>query len=183
VLLTETGPVVLVAGISASGKSTVADLLARRFERGVHVRGDAFRRMITTGREDMTAAPTDEALRQLRLRYALGAATADQFHAAGFAVVVQDVILGTHLSEYVAAIESRPLVVVVLAPSIDVVAERERERAKTGYRDGSHSIAELDHGLRHDTPRLGLWIDSSDQTPDETVDAIDRRGLAEGLVA
>src|SRR5262245_15862933 len=134
--LTETRPVVLITGVSAAGKSTVAELLARRFDRGVHVRGDAFRRMITSGREDITAVPTDEAVRQLRLRYALGAAAADAFHAAGFAVVVQDVILGEHLGEYVAAIGSRPLVVVMLAPSVDVVAERERARAKTGYREG-----------------------------------------------
>ena len=30
----------------------------------------------------------------------------------------------------------------------------------------------LDAGLRNDTPRIGLWLDSSDQTPDETVDEI-----------
>jgi hypothetical protein len=139
--------------------------------------------MITTGREDMTPAPTDEAVRQLLLRYSLGAATADAFHEAGFAVVVQDVILGAHLGEYAAAIVARPLVVVVLAPSAEVVTERERARAKTGYRDGAHSIAQLDHGLRHGTPRLGLWLDSSDQTPDESVDEIVRRGMSDGLVA
>ena len=35
------GSVWLVTGAQASGKSTVADLLARHFERGVHVSGDA----------------------------------------------------------------------------------------------------------------------------------------------
>jgi hypothetical protein len=29
----------LVVGVQAAGKSTVADLLARRFDRGVHVQG------------------------------------------------------------------------------------------------------------------------------------------------
>jgi cytidylate kinase len=32
----------LIAGAQASGKATVADLLARRFHRGVHLRGGQF---------------------------------------------------------------------------------------------------------------------------------------------
>src|SRR5580765_5173207 len=94
-------PLVLITGISASGKSTVADLLARRFERGVHVKGDIYRRMVVAGRHEMTSAPSDEAWRQLRLRYLLGAATADRYHEAGFSVVVQDVVIGSVLADYV----------------------------------------------------------------------------------
>jgi cytidylate kinase len=180
--LTDVRPVVLVTGVSAAGKSTVADLLARRFPRGVHVRGDVFRRMVVAGREEMTDAPSDEAWRQLRLRYRLGAGTADAFHDAGFAVVVQDVVIGAVLADYVAAIRSRPLVVVVLAPRPDVVAAREAGRAKVAYRDGTAGLAALDRALRDETPRLGLWLDTSGQRPDETVDAIVERGLAEGTV-
>ena len=33
----------------------------------------------------------------------------------------------------------------------------------------------LDTEIRTRTPRLGLWLDSSDQTPEETVDEILRR--------
>ena len=56
--LTDERPVVLVTGVPASGKSTVADLLARRFTRGVHVKGDVFRRMVVAGRQEMTAPPS-----------------------------------------------------------------------------------------------------------------------------
>lgn len=175
--------VVLVTGISAAGKSTVSDLLARRFPRGVHVRGDLFRRMVVSGREDMSAEPSAEARHQLSLRYDLGAATADAYHAAGFSVVVQDVVLGPVLGDYVAAITARPLVVVVLAPTAEVVAAREARRSKVAYRSGGHDIDDLDAGLRQETPRIGLWIDSSDQTPDQTVDEIVARGMAEGSVS
>ena len=171
----------LITGLSAAGKSTVAELLALRFPRGAHVRGDAFRRMIVAGRHERTAEPTDEALRQLRLRYRLGAATADAYHAAGFAVVVQDVVLGTALADYVAALRSRPLVVVVLAPRPDVVAAREAARAKDAYGDAG-GVAALDAHLRRDTPRIGLWLDTSGQAPAETVDEIVRRGLEAGRV-
>ena len=182
VSLLDVQPVVLVTGISAAGKSTVADLLARRFERGVHVKGDVFRRMVVAGRQEMTADPSDEARRQLRLRYRLGAATADAYHQAGFSVVVQDIVIGPALSDYVASIASRPLVVVVLVPRTDVVAQRERQRPKTAYRDGFDSIEALNAGLRQDTPRLGWWIDTSDQQPEQTVDLIVEHGLDRGAI-
>ena len=121
--------------------------------------------MIVAGRQEMTSDPTEEAWRQLRLRYNLGAHTADAYHDAGFAVVVQDVVIGSILAEYLSAIRSRPLVLVVLAPSPDVVATRESTRSKVAYRAGFDDIAALNQGLHRDTPRIGLWLDSSDQNP------------------
>lgn len=163
----------LITGISAAGKSTVSQLLAERFDRGVHVRGDVFRRMVVAGREEMTWVPTDEAVSQLQLRYRLGAATADVYATAGFDVVVQDIVIGHDLAAYVERIRTRPLHVVVLVPRVDAVAEREQARAKTAYR-GDVTPQNLDAAMR-DTPRIGLWLDTSDQTPDEVVDEILRR--------
>lgn len=161
----------LVTGIMASGKSTIAQLLAERFDRGVHVKGDVFRRMVVSGREEMTMAPSDEAIAQLRLRYRLGAATADAYAAAGFTTVVQDIVLGFHLEGYVDAIATRPLHVVVLTPRPEVVAAREEGRPKVGYRPGMTPF-DLDDALRNETPRIGLWLDTSEQEPHETVDDI-----------
>ena len=48
-------PVYLITGMMASGKSTVAQALAERLPRSVHVRGDLFRRMIVSGRVDEIA--------------------------------------------------------------------------------------------------------------------------------
>ena len=176
-------PLVLITGISAAGKSTVAEHLAQRFERGVHVRGDVFRRMVVAGREEMTASPTPEAWRQLRLRYRLGAETANAYHRAGFSVVVQDVVIGAVLGEYVEQLRGRPLVVVVLTPRPDVVAEREAARTKVAYRQAFDGIEALDRALREQTPRVGMWIDSSDLDARATVDAIVRDGLELGTVA
>ena len=170
--MTDAHVVVLVTGISAAGKSTVGDMLARRFDRAVHVQGDVYRRMVVAGRADMTSAPSAEAWRQLRLRYSLGAATADAYFDAGFSVVVQDVVIGSILREYIDMITSRPLCVVVLAPRADVAAAREASRAKRAYPPGFDGIGELDGALRRETPDIGLWLDTSDQTPDQTVDEI-----------
>lgn len=60
----------LVTGAQGSGKSTVADLPARQFERGVHVRGGQFYRWVVKGWVgfDDRQQPT-EARRLLELRY------------------------------------------------------------------------------------------------------------------
>lgn len=173
------GGVVLITGIPAAGKSTVAQALAEQLPRSVHVRGDLFRRMVVSGRAEMTPGHNEEALRQLRLRYALAASVADGYAGAGFTAVVQDVILGEELPRVVSAIRSRPLHVVVLAPRPGVVAERDAARHKTGY--AAWDPAGLDSGFRRDTPRLGLWLDTSAQTPADTVAEILARS-AEALV-
>jgi hypothetical protein len=76
----------------------------------------------------------------------------------------------------VAAIRTRPCHVVVLAPRPDVVRERDAARraarGKVAYKPGDEGIAELDAHLRRATPRIGLWLDTSDRTVDETVDEI-----------
>jgi hypothetical protein len=61
----------------AAGKSMVARLLAERFERGVYLEGDFFRRSVVSGRLEMTPNASPEAVEQLRLRYRLAATAAD----------------------------------------------------------------------------------------------------------
>src|SRR5215475_11403827 len=100
--------VILVTGIQAAGKSAVAQALAQRLDRSVHVRGDLFRRMVVNGRVEMGPAnPPPEAVRQLKLRYQLASAAADSYAHAGFTVVLQDIIIGSHLTEVVSALRSR----------------------------------------------------------------------------
>ncbi|MFJ6675629.1 AAA family ATPase [Actinosynnema sp. NPDC091369] len=164
------GAVVVITGAMAAGKSTVAQLPAEALPRAAHVRGDVFRRMVVSGRAEVR--PDDaEAEAQLRLRYRLSAMVADEYAAHGWTAVVQDVILGDHLAEYVDAVRTRPRYVVLLAPSADALRAREEQRAKTGYGD-AWTVEDLDRGLREGTPRLGLWLDTTEQTPDETVRTI-----------
>ena len=103
--------VLLITGIQAAGKSTVAQLVAEQLERSVHLRGDLFRRMIVTGRADMTPDPGPEAMRQLRLRYQLTASVADQIPPRlGSRWSRQgNIILGEHLTEMVRWIRGPPV--------------------------------------------------------------------------
>lgn len=163
--------VIVVTGVMAAGKSTVSQLLAERFSRAVHLRGDVFRRFVVTGRVDMSPQGEPEARRQLALRHAIAAQTANSYVAAGFTVVVQDLFVGATLEPFVDQLVERPVSLVMLAPDVAVVMQRESERAKVGYGD-LWSIRDFDHMVRTKTPRIGLWLDSSQQTPDETVDDI-----------
>jgi len=172
--------VILITGIQAAGKSTVAQLLAERLRRSVHVRGDLFRRMVINGRAEMTPGPTDEAVRQLRLRHHLTAMVTDAYFQAGFTVVTQDIIVGDHLAEMTTMIKSRPLFLIVLAPSAVTIAGRERARGKTAY--DTWTIEQLDHVLRHETPRLGLWLDTSGQTATESAGEILARAWPEASI-
>jgi predicted kinase len=160
----------VITGIMAAGKSTVAQALAERFDRSVHLRGDTFRRFVVSGRAEMSPDASPEAMAQLDLRYELASMCADRYVDAGFVTVMQDVILGPTLTRVIDAFRTRPLALVVLAPSPDAVAAREGHRAKVGYRD--FTPAQLDADFRETTPRLGLWIDTTELTVDETVQHI-----------
>jgi GrpB-like predicted nucleotidyltransferase (UPF0157 family) len=162
--------VYLITGPMAAGKTTVARLLASRFPRGVHLEGDLFRRSIVTGREEVTPELRPEAMAQLRLRYRLAAAAADTYAEARFTVALEDVVAGPLLGEYRTMIRHRPCHVVVLLPSVEAVARREAGRGRKGY--GDWSIAELYDGFAGSTPRVGTWLDTTDLTPDETVDEV-----------
>ena len=160
----------LITGVMAAGKSTIAQAVAERMPKSVHLRGDAFRRMIINGRASMEPGMADEAFAQLRLRYRIAAAAADAYCQAGFAVVYQDVIVGPILSEVIMLHHRWPLHVVVLCPDPAVVAQRDANRSKVAYQGWQPD--DFDHMTRTTTPKVGLWLDNSTLTVAETVDAI-----------
>jgi predicted kinase len=168
----------LVTGVQAAGKSTIADLLARQFERGVHVRGGQFYRWAVRGWVPAGDARADEARRLLDLRYRLAALAADEYCEAGFTTVVQDNIFGADVVRWLGCVAARPRHLVVLRPSIAVVRQREQQRhaatGKTAYRPGGFTADGLDQQLAV-TPRIGLWLDTSAMSPAETVAEILRR--------
>jgi predicted kinase len=163
--------IMLITGNMASGKSSVAQALAERLPKSVHLRGDLFRRMIINGQAEMSFSLSAEAQFQLQLRYDLAVAAAKRYAEAGFTVAYQDIVIGPALTEIAAAFAPFQLTVVVLCPRVDVIAARDRARGKTSYPDRA-SIEAFDHILRSETPRIGYWFDNSDLTVEETVDDI-----------
>lgn len=179
--MTKTAPqIILITGNMASGKSTVAQALAERLPKSVHLRGDTFRRMIVNGQARMGFHLSEDARSQLELRYELAIHNAKRYADAGFTVVYQDIIIGPKLGEVAAAFAGYLLGVVVLCPSADVIAAREQDRPKTGYPDRA-SVEAFDRVLRVETPRIGYWLDTSHLSVEETVEKIAAEFFNEGL--
>ena len=86
-------------------------------------------------------------------------------------MVWQDIIVGSFLSDAIVMVQTRPLYVVVLDPAPEAIADRERRRAKVGY-DNDWDVAQFVNSMRATTPRIGLWIDNSTLTAEQTAQAV-----------
>ena len=160
----------LITGLMASGKSTVSELLAESLEKCVHLRGDVFRKMIVSGRENMSDRPSEEAIRQLHLRYKLTADAAKSYFEDGFSVVIQDNYYGDEVNRMLSYLHTYPVEVIVLCPNVEVIKERELHREKTGY--VGFTVEALYNTFMQTTPKIGFWLDNSNQTPQQTVETI-----------
>jgi chloramphenicol 3-O-phosphotransferase len=168
---------VVVIGAQAAGKSSIARSLAARFDRGAVVEGDVLWKMIVGGAVDMSADPDPEADRQLALRYRHGAMLCESFVSEGYIAVHAENIFGPAVVQHLQSLRC-PRSLVVLRPRPEVIERRERERGTNAYEPwvlpgGSllEAIVRFDEWVA-ETPRIGLWIDSSDLTVDETVSVI-----------
>lgn len=169
----------VISGTQGAGKSTVAQVLARRFERGAWVSADALHKMIVAGGrwpEGVEMSPDAELQLALRLKHACWLGRS--FVAAGITAIVDDIIIGDRLDALLYELAGTRFVFVMLRPRLEVVQQREAGRGTALWQQW----AWLDDVIGQQTQRLGLWLDTSDLTVDETVDAIMARAWAEGIV-
>ncbi len=171
--------VYLITGAPGSGKTTVSQALAKRFQKSAHLEGDLIGELVIAGRLYPDQEPIEESRRQLELRRRNLCLLADSYFAAGFVPIIDDVVVTPDvLRLFQTDLRSRPLWFVVLAPRLDILRKRDARRDKHllevwGY---------LDSVLRQQMAEIGLWIDLSDMTIEETVEAI-LAGAETGVLA
>ncbi|GLU29056.1 AAA family ATPase [Brucella sp. NBRC 12950] len=161
----------IITGAMAAGKSTVAKSLVQHFEKSAHVSGDAFLRMIAKGGAVMGPVLDPEALAQLHLRQDIAIDAVRRFVAAGFATVYQDILIGEDFLRVTSALGDLQPRIVVLDPTVSTLAERDAARHKTGYSE-HFPPSVLANALRSETPRQGLWLDTSSMSVDDVIEAI-----------
>ena len=116
----------LITGLMAAGKSTVAELLAKNIKRSVHLRGDIFRKMIISGREEMTENATEEAIKQLNLKYKITVQAAKEYCNAGFNVILQDNYYGETLNKMIECFLPYKPKIIVLNPDVETIKKKGR---------------------------------------------------------
>jgi chloramphenicol 3-O-phosphotransferase len=168
---------IVISGNQDAGKTTTSQALARRLARCALVAGDEMQGLIVSGGvwpegQEMSA----EARLQLDLRLSNACRLALAFLDAGFTVVLEDSIHGLRLSQLLQLLSGRRFYFVMLNPS--PAAIRRREKGRGTFDD----CIWLHEEIQTKTPRIGLWIDNSDLTPDETVQEILARVWTEGVV-
>ncbi len=160
--------IIVVSGMQGAGKTTVADALARRFARGVHVSADVLARMVVSGHlwpegREMS----DEAAMQLRLRLRNLCLLGRSFAEVGFAAVLDDIIIGERSQHLREEMGETPYVLVMLTPSLESVKAREAGRGTSLWEQWAWMNEEA-----RATPGVDLFVDSTALSVEETVDAI-----------
>jgi hypothetical protein len=172
----------LVTGAPGAGKSTVSRLIAQRLSRSALLDAYFVSTMVVSGYVWPLGKPAGEAARQVRLLTTNLCALAGNFAEAGFTPVIDVVVPnGDQLGAFRRELASHHLLLVVLDPGSDTCRYRNQIRApqEQFFFDG---YDELRASMRSGFGNLGWWFDTSDLSPEQTVEQILRDATRRAIV-
>lgn len=165
-----TGLLLVISGPSAAGKTTIAREIAGRLDRAIHIDGDVIQNTVVAGSIRMEVPPPPGALDQLRLRFRAALAVANLYRDAGFDAILSDNFFGEEARRFLTIAldvhRSRSVHFVMLNPTIDAIRDRYRQRPGGGYTP-TLTPQVLKQAVEQ-TIHVGLWLDTSLQTAEET---------------
>ena len=172
----------IVTGVPGAGKTTITTMIARRFDRSARLDGDTVNEMIVSGGVGVDQLPDPDAQAQLLLRARNLCSLADNFDDDGFLPVIDHVIPDRAVLEFMLSeLTVRPVHLVVLAPRPEVAWER-----NVGRPADERVLLDLEPlqaSMQAELADVGWWIDSSDQTPEGTVELLIREVTRHGVVS
>lgn len=168
------GPLIVISGPAAAGKTTIGREIAARRDRAIHIDGDFIQGLIITGSITMDVPPPPGALDQLRLRFKAALTVANLYRDAGFDAIISDNLFEEEVHRFIRSAfsshPSRSIHFVMLNPSIEAIWDRYNQRPGGGYT--ATLTPEILKDAVERTAHVGLWLDTSHQTAAQTAEEV-----------
>ncbi len=158
----------IVTGPPGAGKSTVAAILADRFEQSVLVEGDAFFAFLARGAIQPWLPESED---QNEVVTQAAAAAAGRYAGAGYETVYDGVVGPWFLPTFAAATGLDRLDYVVLMPSVERCVERVATRRGHGFSDEAATRKMHQGFTQADVDARHVLLDPPDR-PDDVADLI-----------